>query len=319
MQCLNKIKAGHHKSGKGIAFSPRDMSNELVPFELECRKCLPCRLNIAREKAIRAIHEAKMHEDSMFLTLTYAEEHLKSPKLQYLDFQLFMKSLRELRTRNITDPELRKKFAISYMVTGEYGEQNKRPHWHALIFNYRPKDAKYKYTTDLGHKVYTSEEIETLWGKGNTEFGDITLESASYTARYAAKKLVHGNDGTHDYEPVHKTSSKHAIGKLWIEKYWERTFQNGNIILPNGQESRIPRYYVDWLKKHHPKEWTDYVTQLRLELQKEAQKKNRKEELEYLSALLNQTPGQPRPITKAKVRITILNQKFKNLQEKLKL
>lgn len=255
----------------------------------------------------------------MFLTLTYAPEHLKNPKLQYLDFQLFMKSLREQHTRHIKDPELRKKFAISYMVTGEYGETNKRPHWHALIFNYTPKDAKKIRITELGHDVFQSKELDTLWGRGTTEFGHITIESASYVARYAAKKLVHGKDQEHDYHPVHKTSSKHAIGKRWIEKYWERTFNEGNIILPNGQPSRIPRYYTDWLKQHKPTEWIRYVTQKRLEIQAHAQATNRKEELEYLSELLNTIEGQPRPITKKKVRLTILNQKFKNLQEKLQL
>ena len=49
------------------------------------------------------------------------------------------------------------------MVTGEYGEKNKRPHWHVILFNYRPKDATYKYTTDQGEKVYDSQEIQQLW------------------------------------------------------------------------------------------------------------------------------------------------------------
>jgi len=303
-------------------YKKKPESKELAAIEFECRQCLPCRLNIAREKAIRAVHEARMHKDNIFLTLTYNEENLKSSKLQYIDFQLFMKSLRELRTRDVTDPELKEKLSISYMVTGEYGDKNKRPHWHAIIFNYKPADAKYKYTTDNGEKVFTSEEISNLWKKGNTEFGSVTIESAGYVARYAAKKLVHGTDSEHDYHPIHKTSSKRAIGRSWIEKYWQRTFSEGNVIIQSKDKkipAKIPRYYTDWLKKHHPNEWVTYVTQKRLELQEEAQKKNRKEELEYLSELLAQRPGDPRPITRAKVKITILNQKFKRLQEKLKL
>lgn len=257
-----------------------------------------------------------MHKENIFLTLTYNEESLKSPKLQYIDFQLFMKSLRELHTRNITDKELKKEMAISYMVTGEYGDLNKRPHWHALIFGYRPMDEKYKYTTDLHHRVYTSETLNSLWSKGNIEYGEVTIESAGYVARYGAKKLVHGQDQEHDYHPIHKTSSKHAIGKKWIEKHFERTFSQGNVIIQSGQKkipAKIPRYYVDWLKKHQPEKWRTYVTEKRLELQISAQKKNRKEELEYLSELLNQEFGQPRPITRPKVLMTILNQKFKKL------
>lgn len=319
MRCLNPIKAGFHKSGSGITFKPRDNHPELEGFELECRKCLPCRLNIAREKAVRALHESKMHEDNIFLTLTYDEQNLKSPKLQYRDFQLFMYSLREKRTRHIKDKDLKKKFSISYMVTGEYGEKNKRPHWHAIIFNYRPTDAKHKYTTELGEDVFTSEEISNLWKKGNIEFGSVTLESASYVARYAAKKLVHGHDQDHDYHPIHKTSSKNGIGRTWIEKYYAHAFSHGLIVLPNGQTTKIPRYYVDWAKKHKPEVWQLYVTEKRLEIQLEAQRRTREEEIKYLIELLNAQHGGPRPITRKKVKLTILNQKFKKLQEHLKI
>lgn len=321
MQCINPIKAGFTESGD-LTFSPRKMSKELEPFEFECRKCLPCRLNIAREKAIRAMHETQIHKENIFVTLTYAPEHLKSEKLCYIDFQLFMKSLRELHTRDISDPELKKQMSISYMVTGEYGDLNKRPHWHAIIFNYRPSDEKPTRKTELGHQVYESETLNRLWKKGLVEYGDVTLESANYVARYAAKKLAHGQDQEHDYHPIHKTSSKHAIGKRWIEKYWKRTFAEGNVLIRSKGDiipAKIPRYYTDWLKKNKPDEWRRYVSQKRLELQTQAQEKNRNEELAYLSELVNQKFGDPRPITKKKINLTILNQKFKRLQEKLKL
>lgn len=318
MQCINPIPAGFTASGS-LTFKKSEASREIEGFKLECRKCLPCRLNLAREKAIRVYHESKTHLDSIFLTLTYDEEHLVSPVLQYRDFQLFMKKLREHVTRDVTDPELKKELAISYMVTGEYGEKNKRPHWHAIIFNYRPKDEKKDRETSLGHEVYKSEFLRSLWGKGAIEYGSVTLESANYVARYAAKKLVHGNDEDHEYHPIHKTSSRRAIGRSWIEKHWKHTFAHGFVVLPNGSTTKIPRYYVDWLKKHRPTEWETYVTTKRLELQTAAQTKARKEELEYLSDLCNQRHERPRPIEKNKVRLTILRQKFKILQEKLKL
>lgn len=260
-----------------------------------------------------------MHEDSIFLTLTYDEEHLPGPKLHYPDFQNFMKSLLELRRRNVTDAEVRKALSIPFIVTGEYGEKNKRPHWHALLFNYRPKDEKPAHENPLGDKLYTSEEIASLWKKGAHDYGSVTIESASYVARYSAKKLVHGRDQDHDFHPVHKTSSKHAIGKRWIEKNWKHTFRNGFVVLPNGQQAKIPRYYVDWLKKNIPDEWVRYVTTKRLEIQQHAQNKFEKEELEYLSELMNQEHECPRPITHNKMKHTVLTQKFKRLQEKLKL
>lgn len=310
MRCLNPIKAAHSRQG-GITFSGKQAEPGMDPFELECRKCLPCRLNIAREKSIRAIHEARMHNDNIFLTLTYREEDLESPILQYSDFQNFMKRLRKKYPHT----------EISYMVTGEYGDKNKRPHWHALIFNFVPPDAKPEGDkTELGHQKFTSQIIHDLWGKGKHDFGSVTIDSASYVARYAAKKLTHGHDDDHVYHPIHKTSSKHAIGKRWIEQHWERTFTQGNVVLPNGQTTKIPRYYVDWLKKNKPDVYVRYVTEKREEIQNSARLRARKEELRYLSECLTaHSQDQPRPITGAKMQITILKQKFKRLQEKLKL
>ena len=131
MRCIRPLKASQNSDGD-IVYTSRKSEPGLVGFEFECRKCLACRLNIAREKAVRAVHEAKMHSDNIFLTLTYDEAHLASDRLIYEDFQLFMKRLREKENRD-------KEQKITYMVTGEYGDKNKRPHWHALIFNYRPQ------------------------------------------------------------------------------------------------------------------------------------------------------------------------------------
>lgn len=316
MQCIRPIKASFDRAGE-LTFSHKKADPAIVGFAFPCRKCLPCRLNIAREKAVRAWHESQTCGDSIFLTLTYNDANLKSPKLQYLDFQLFMKSLRELRTRNITDPDLKKQLAINYIVTGEYGDKKKRPHWHALIFNYKPADARHFRTTERGDREYKSEEINQLWKRGDTLFGDITIDSANYVARYAAKKLVHGQDQEHDFHPIHKTSSKHAIGKRWIEKYYEQTFSHGYVHLPNFQRTKIPRYYEDWLKKNHPDRWTKYVTQVKLEIRQQAEMRARKEEIEYISECFSNSHCLP--LKKTTIQLKILEQKFKRLQENLKL
>lgn len=318
MRCISPLKASYDKQGD-ITYSSRSSIPGLVPLEFECRRCLPCRLNIAREKAIRSVHEAKMHKDNIFLTLTYDEEHLTSDRLQYLDFQLFMKSLREKVTRGVTDKELKNKLYIPYIVTGEYGEKNKRPHWHALLFNYAPTDQKLKYTTDRGENVWESQEIDKIWKKGMTEYGSVTMDSAGYVARYAAKKLVHGKDQEHDYHPIHKTSNRRAIGRSWIEKYYEHTFNNGFIVLQNGEISKIPRYYVDWCKDNHPKLYEKYISEVRPKIMTKAEKNARLEELEDLSNMMNYKGGTAFPPKRTKVKETILQSKFKRLQERLKL
>lgn len=307
MHCIRPINASQNSAGDLVYNNTKAMPG-LVGWQLPCRKCLPCRLNIAREKAIRATHEASLHENNIFLTLTYNDASLTSQELIYEDFQLFMKKLRK------TQPQ-----KIPVMVTGEYGEINKRPHWHALLFNYAPTDGKLKYTTKNQEPVYTSEKLEKLWNKGNLEYGSVTMDSANYVARYAAKKLVHGKDQEHQYHPIHKTSSKNAIGKGWIEKNYKHTFENGHIVLPNGQISKIPRYYVDWYKKHHGEKYENYIANVALSIQEKSEKKARKEEIQYISDCINRKGGKGHPEKRNNVKLRILNSKFKQLQENLKL
>lgn len=313
MQCISPIKAAYSVNGD-LIFNNRNHSLELEGIRFECRKCLPCRLNIAREKAIRCWHESKFHDQTMFLTLTYDDKHLKSDKLVYEDFQVFMRKLRRKSPNK-----------INYLVTGEYGDEKKRPHWHAIIFGYRPSDETKHYVTDRGDQVFTSSIIDELWGNNDpdtkpSEIGEVNIDSAGYVARYASKKLIHGKDGTHEYDPIHKTSSRRAIGRSWIEQYYEHTFENGFIVLPNGQKSKIPRYYIDWAKEHKYDYWHYYITEVRPKIQEESAKKARKEELDYVSEILNRDAQRRlRPHSQAKIKLTILNQKFKQLQERLKL
>lgn len=312
MRCIRPIKVGFDFDGN-LTYKASKKHPEMDAFAFVCRKCLPCRLNLAREKAIRCYHESRMFENNIFLTLTYDDEHLESPRLIYSHFQTFMK---DLRNHVGHSPDSR----IGVMVTGEYGERFKRPHWHALLFNYAPTDSKDKYTTDTGNRVFSSERLTDLWGRGIAEFGSVTLDSASYVARYSAKKLVHGNDDEHDYHPIHKTSSRNAIGKAWIEKHWKQVFDHGYVYLPNGSKAGIPRYYVDWLKKTHLDAYLRYVTQQREQTIRLANEVARREEMSFISNILNHRGSlRAYPMTRSQVKLTCLKQKFKSLQEQLKL
>lgn len=312
MRCTSPIKAAFRFDGT-LTYKQFTSSPELTGLELPCRKCLACRLNGAREKAIRCWHESQMHPNNIFLTLTYDDTHLKSPRLHYEDFQDFMKTLRGHVGHT---PDSR----IGVMVTGEYGEQLKRPHWHAILFNYKPYDGKPKYRSHSGDMVYTSETLNHIWERGNLEYGSVNLDSAGYVARYAAKKLVHGNDQDHIYHPIHRTSCRNAIGKQWIEKYWKQTFALGYVRLPNGSKAAIPRYYKDWLKKQNPTEYLRYVTNIlpnTIALASEAALADEQEFLKDLSEVTRGTAAYP--LRRAKVKETILKSKFKQLQEHLKL
>lgn len=310
MRCTSPRTVGFHPDGKTICWSPKNYSKEYATFQLPCGKCISCRLEYARQWAIRCVHEAQMHEKNSFITLTYSDENLISDKLIYSDFQKFMKRLRR------KNPHL----TIGCFVTGEYGDKRKRPHWHAIIFNWRPSDTIYKYSNERGDDVFSSSELTSLWPHGISELGSVTFESAGYCARYAAKKLVHGSDQSHDFQPISKKSSKNAIGKAWLEKHWPDAFNYGHIILENGSKSAIPRYYEKWLQKNHPTEWNRYVTQTKLAKIKAAQQKEAAQiQLEKEINLERTANRKPLQKSRTQARKEILEQKFDSLQKHLKL
>lgn len=311
MRCLNPRTVSQVANGAPINWSKKKYTKSDKVFQLPCSKCIECRLEYARQWAIRCVHEAKMHKKNSFVTLTYSDENLKSKKLQYRDFELFMKKLR--KTQN--EP-------IGMFVTGEYGDKTKRPHWHAILFNWSPNDLTYKYTSDRGDTVYKSALLTKLWANGNAEIGSVTFESAGYCARYAAKKLVHGKDSEHDYNPISKKSSKNAIGKKFLESYWPDIFSYGYVILDGGQKCAIPRYYEKWLEKNQPAAYHTYVTQIKNKKIELANSRSEEERLNMINLYADRAAEGKgllaSPIDKSEVRRIIIDEKFKQLQKHLK-
>lgn len=216
-----------------------------MPVELPCGQCIGCRLERSRQWAIRCTHEASLWEQNAFITLTYSPEHLPPDNsLNVEHFQLFMK-------------RLRKKFGtgIRYFHCGEYGEKFKRPHYHACLFNFDFPDKQLLRLNHDGDKLYTSEVLNEIWGKGHTIIGDVTFESAAYCARYITKKITGENSESHyqhiceisgeitQRKPEYTTMSRRpGIGMGWFEKYNSEIFANDFIFL-NGKKLRPPKYY----------------------------------------------------------------------------
>lgn len=333
MRCTSPRTVGFHSDGKTISWSPKTFTKEYATWQMPCGKCIECRLEYAQGWAIRSIHEAQMHQENSFITLTYSDENLTDGRLNYIDFQLFIKRLRDKifqRFLNVYGKEnwkllskeekkqTYKHYKISVFVTGEYGDKTKRPHWHALIFNWRPDDLKKHYTNDKGDQVYISDLLTETWGKGHAELGQVTLESAGYVARYAAKKLVHGNDNEHDYEPISKKSSHQAIGKSWLEKFYKDVFTHG-YIEHDGIKLKIPAYYEKWFKKTHPEEWKEYVTITKQRKINAVSEMVRLENEKYLIERNKREFNKRTLVSRNDARKKITKAKFKQLQENLKL
>ncbi|WNK14407.1 MAG: replication initiator protein [Microvirus sp.] len=215
---------------------------------LPCGKCAGCRLDHSRVWAIRLMHEKRMHKESVFVTLTYRKEDL--PDVGTLVKEHLQAFHKRVHNRLVYD----RGFGIRYYGVGEYGELNKRPHYHSILFGVRPKDAKL-YSRALGEPLYTSDWLDGLWTHGDTKFGEVTFESAQYCAKYCLKKvdgkkreaghyLVYDGDGVvHERLPEFSHMSRRpGIGATYFEKYGSEIATHDTIIV-SGKEVPSIRYY----------------------------------------------------------------------------
>lgn len=255
MSCTSPLQA--YRDDKGLIHFTDLKGGDYL--ELPCGRCISCRLEKSRQWAMRCVHEASLHKENCFLTLTYNNENL--PSNCSLDKSHFTKFIKRLRSR--LDRKIR------YFMCGEYGDINKRPHYHALLFGYEPDDKQYLFTTKSGSNIYTSEFVSDVWNLGFITIGELTFESASYTARYCLKKItgpladtIDKNTGLRPYErvnekdgrivevlPEYATMSRNpGIAYNFINRYTSDCYPKDFIHI-NGNRSGLPRYYDEQLKK----------------------------------------------------------------------
>jgi hypothetical protein len=177
--------------------------------------------------SIRAYHESTLHDFNSFLTLTYDDDHLPADgKLQKPDLQNFFKKMRH-------------RYKFRYIACGEYGENTRRPHYHAIIFG--ENFNVYSQRTDIDQNMYTNSVVEKLWGNGMVSIAECNMQTIMYTCGYVHKKV--GDD-----ESFQLMSRRPGIGKNWLEKYkTDITMTNGNpMVTIEGREFPVPPRYLDW-------------------------------------------------------------------------
>ena len=267
MPCFHPLKAYRgpldESTGKlTVRFSPTTGYQDRRIL-LPCGQCVGCRLERSRQWAIRCFHEAQLHDENSFVTLTYNEENLpKDASLSVRHLQLFIK-------------RLRKKYGtgIRYYACGEYGEQTRRPHYHLILFNFRPPDLLPHLLSSSSSStskptLFRSASLDVVWGKGYTLTGHVTFQSAAYVARYIMKKIT-GATATNHYEQVDETtgeifqllpefttmSRRPGIGKDWYDKYKSEIYDHDNVVI-KGRTMRPPRFYD---KQHEKTDPSDYA------------------------------------------------------------
>lgn len=255
-------------SGKrAIVFRRQDAFDPDDPFDLPCGRCIGCRLERARQWAIRCMHESMLYDDNVFVTLTYNDENLPAHgSLDKRAFPLFMKRLRARLDKytkrddegRIIDPGVR------VFYCGEYGDENFRPHYHAILFNCDFEDKVPWKRNERGDMLYRSSLLEALWPYGHSSLGAVTFESCGYVARYTLKKK-HGPQASRytvvcpetgeiifEREPEFGDMSRFpGIGRPWIERFGDHTLSHDFIVM-NGKKLRPPKYYDAYLEKIAP-------------------------------------------------------------------
>lgn len=241
----------------GMTFNPMKALNSTRSIRVPCGKCRGCRLERSRQWAVRCTHEASLYPDNCFVTLTYDNAHLPVDySVHPRDWQLFMKKLRK-----VLYPKL-----IRFFACGEYGEQNLRPHYHGLLFGWSPPDKVMFETNANGDKLYLTPTLTGLWEKGLVTVGDLTYQSAAYTARYAMKKIS-GPMADQHYLRVHPLhgficrvrpefllmsrggrDGGGGIGSGWFDKHGPETFVHDSVIV-QGREAQPPRFYFNKLSE----------------------------------------------------------------------
>lgn len=242
-------------------------------LKLPCGQCIGCRLERSASWAARCVQEASLYGDrNEFVTLTYAPEHLPyGGVLVHRHFQLFFKRLRKAFGKG-----------PRYFMCGEYGENKSRPHYHAIVFNWRAPDRE-PWKIVNGNTYYKSKVLQKLWGLGHTMTADVTFESSAYVARYITKK-INGKQAALHYEkflpatgelislpPEYcKPSSNPGIGSAWFDKFHTDLYPSDQCIImgKSPRKLKVPRYYDKKLEKLNP-ELMQQIKKQRLDRAKE--------------------------------------------------
>lgn len=223
-------------------FPDRSSQNLQIP----CGRCLGCKQKRAQEWALRVVHETRYHDSSLFVTLTYDEQHLPhGGSLVPRDLQLFLKTLRKAAALGRTHIVGRR---LRYIACGEYGETTFRPHYHAILFGLGFDDER-----QATAKLRESPTLSSLWGKGNVYYGEVSAASAAYVAAYTVKSVGQtfvDPDGVVLPPPFFRCSTRPGIGARYADSFAD-DFRSGTLVV-DGQPRAVPRYYQKRIKLARP-------------------------------------------------------------------
>lgn len=262
MPCYKPLH-GYNKPGGG--FTANHSASNTIPLTIPCGQCIGCRTDKKLEWAVRLVHESRVHTSSIFVTLTYDDANVPiGYGLDKRHAQLFLKRLR----KRIAPTKIR------FFLVGEYGDQSKRPHYHAIIFGWEPPDAR--VYSQGANPLYLSKLLDQTWGKGNCLFGYADPEACKYVSHYTVKRITGPMSKDHytrldEFGELHQVipefslmSRRPGLGaNFYLDN--KNDFRSGDFALMLGRKQKIPAYYDKLLKREKEKD---------LELLKLSRKRN---------------------------------------------
>lgn len=225
---------------------------DLIP----CGKCLNCQLRYASQWATDCLLEKQYWRDNecWFLTLTYSDEFLPSATYktedgkEYKGISLSKEDLQKFWKR------LRKhyKTKCKYIAAGEYGTQTSRPHYHAIVFGLPVDVSELKYygIGSNGDTLWTNEELNKVWGKGQVIIGSVTFRSVSYVVRYTIKKWKHKDEGLNKI--LGRTPEFLVMSQGIAKKYYgehQNDLVSADSVITNEGLKPLPRRFLNMIKE----------------------------------------------------------------------
>lgn len=228
MACLHPIPAWRTAGGV-VLREPLDRKPDTESLRLPCGGCLSCRMDKARDWAVRCQLELQDHSEGCWSTLTYSD-HYVPPTLQKTHLSAWLKRLRA-RHPNRT---------IRFFASGEYGEKTNRPHYHAILFG-----------------LSDDPSIQDTWPFGHVRVDPLSPAAIAYVAGYAAKKVgwkldkgerVDPETGeVYEYQPPFiQMSRRPGIGGS-ARKHWQSWKESA---IWHNRPVPVPRFLHEAYKQH---------------------------------------------------------------------
>lgn len=139
---------------------------------------------------------------------------------------------------------------IKYFAVGEYGSVTERPHYHIVLFGWRPD---IKELIPLPGGYHTHEKLSALWSLGFVQVGGITNDSIYYTSGYLLKSFLNKDNLGTRYPPFLRVSK--GLGLDYAIAHKDRVYNMS--LTAEGKTTPLPRYY---LKKLGAVDQTKLVT-----------------------------------------------------------